>query len=103
MMISKKNLSLLTLLMILAVSSAGCEVVGGIFKAGMWVGVIMVALILVVVFWIMGKMRRRRASAGPCSAVRGSRARARLAAPCPGAAKTSPIRVAPSDRARMGR
>ena len=59
MMISKKNLSLLTLLVILAVSSSGCEVVGGIFKAGMWVGVIMVALILVVVFWIMGKMRRR--------------------------------------------
>ena len=57
-MISKKNLSLLTLLMILAISSAGCEVVGGIFKAGMWVGVIMVALILVVIFWIMGKMRR---------------------------------------------
>ncbi len=57
-MISKKNLSLLTLLVILAVSSAGCEVVGGIFKAGMWVGVISVALILVVIFWIMGKMRR---------------------------------------------
>lgn len=58
-MISKKNLSLLTLLVILAVSSAGCEVVGGIFKAGMWVGVIMVALILIVIFWIMGKVRRR--------------------------------------------
>jgi len=58
MTISKKNLSLLTLLMILAVSSAGCEVVGGIFKAGIWVGVIMVALILVAVFWIMGKVRR---------------------------------------------
>jgi hypothetical protein len=58
MMISKKNLSLLTLLTILAVSSAGCEVVGGIFKAGMWVGVIIVALILVVLFWIMGKVRR---------------------------------------------
>ena len=57
-MISKKKLSLLTLLVILAVSSAGCEVVGGIFKAGMWVGVIMVALILVVIFWIMGKVRR---------------------------------------------
>ena len=57
-MVSKKNLSLLTLLVILAVSSAGCEVVGGIFKAGMWVGVIMVALILVVIFWIMGKVRR---------------------------------------------
>ena len=58
MNISKKNLSLLTLLMILAVSSAGCEVIGGIFKAGMWVGVIMTALIIVVVFWIIGKVRR---------------------------------------------
>lgn len=58
-MISTKNLSLLTLLMILAVSSSGCEVVGGIFKAGMWVGVIMVALILVVIFWIMGRVRGR--------------------------------------------
>ena len=58
MTISKKNLSLLTLLMILAVSSAGCEVIGGIFKAGMWVGVIMAALIIVVVFWILGKVRR---------------------------------------------
>jgi hypothetical protein len=59
MMISNRNLSLLTLLMILAVSSSGCEVVGGIFKAGLWVGVIMVALILVVIFWIVGKMRSR--------------------------------------------
>lgn len=58
-MISKKHLSLLMLLAIVAVSSTGCEVVGGIFKAGMWVGVIMVALILIVVFWIAGKMRRR--------------------------------------------
>ena len=57
-MISKKNLSLLMLLMIVAVSSSGCEVIGGIFKAGMWVGVILVALILIVVFWIAGKMRR---------------------------------------------
>ena len=57
-MISNKNLSLLTLLMILAVSSAGCDVVGGIFKAGMWVGIIMIAVILMVIFWIVGKMRR---------------------------------------------
>ena len=58
-MISKKHLSLLVLLTIVAISSSGCEVVGGIFKAGMWVGVIMVALILIVVFWIAGKMRSR--------------------------------------------
>lgn len=58
MTLTKQNLSLLLLLTIVAVSSSGCEVIGGIFKAGMWVGVIMVAVILLAVFWIVGKMRR---------------------------------------------
>ena len=46
------------LLVLVALASGGCELAGDIFKAGMWVGVIMVALILVVIFWIMGKVRR---------------------------------------------
>ena len=58
MTLTKQKLSLLLLLTIVAVSSSGCEVIGGIFKAGMWVGVIMVAVILLAVFWIVGKMRR---------------------------------------------
>ena len=52
------NLSLLALLLVLAVSSAGCEVVEGIFKAGLWVGVILVTLVVVAILWIVGKMRR---------------------------------------------
>jgi hypothetical protein len=32
---------------LLAVMAAGCEVVGGIFKAGFWVGIVLAALIVV--------------------------------------------------------
>ena len=37
----------------------GCEVVGGIFKAGMFVGILMVVLVVGVVFFLVGKMRKR--------------------------------------------
>jgi len=54
---TRKNLALLVVLLALLVPSAGCEIIGGIFKAGLWVGAIMVALVVLVVFWIVGKMR----------------------------------------------
>lgn len=37
----------------------GCEIVGGIFKAGMFVGILMVVLVVGVVFFLVGKMRKR--------------------------------------------
>lgn len=59
MTLTRQNLSLLALLVVLAVSSAGCEVVEGIFKAGLWVGAILVAIVVVAILWIVGKLRRR--------------------------------------------
>ena len=35
------------LIVLLAVTVAGCEVVGGIFKAGVWVGIVIAAVIVV--------------------------------------------------------
>jgi hypothetical protein len=32
--------------LLLALASAGCEVVGGIFKAGVWVGVIVAVIVV---------------------------------------------------------
>ena len=58
MTLTKQNLALLTLLMVLSVSSAGCEVVEGIFKAGLWVGIILVTVLVVAVLWLLGKLRR---------------------------------------------
>jgi len=38
-------------------SLQGCAIVGGIFKAGVWVGIVVVVLVLAVVFWIASKLR----------------------------------------------
>jgi len=47
----------LYLVLLVAMASAGCEVVEGIFRAGVWVGVIMVVLVLALVGWIATKLR----------------------------------------------
>jgi uncharacterized membrane protein YkvI len=47
----------LPLLMLATIPLAGCELVGDIFKAGMWVGVVFVVLIVGLVGFIASKMR----------------------------------------------
>lgn len=47
----------LLLVLLLALASAGCELAGDIFQAGIWVGVIMVALAVGLVLWLIGKVR----------------------------------------------
>ena len=39
--------SRLLLVVLLAVSVTGCEVVGGIFKAGFWVGIVIAAIVVI--------------------------------------------------------
>jgi hypothetical protein len=43
--------------LVLAMASAGCELIEGVFRAGVWVGVLMVVLVLGIVGWIATKMR----------------------------------------------
>ena len=52
-----KNLPLSQLLIfaLLATTLTGCELVGDIFEAGIWVGVIVVVLVIVFIFWIIRK------------------------------------------------
>lgn len=47
----------LLLVMLLAIVTAGCELAGDIFQAGLWVGVILVVLAVGVVLWLVGKVR----------------------------------------------
>lgn len=35
-----------------------CEVVGGIFKAGMWTGIIVVVLVIVLIIWLISRASR---------------------------------------------
>ncbi len=50
-----KKYSLLPLLAIL-VSLSSCEVIGGIFKAGVWAGVLMVVVVVGLVIFILAKL-----------------------------------------------
>ena len=48
---------LLALLVVSAMTLTGCEVIGGIFKAGVWTGVLAVAIVLVAIGFIAAKIR----------------------------------------------
>ena len=55
----KKNKGLLlTLLTLITFTISSCEVIGDIFKAGVWVGILIVVVIVGVIFWLIGKARR---------------------------------------------
>jgi hypothetical protein len=56
--VASSNVLRILLIVLLAVSAAGCELIGGIFKAGVWVGAIGVVLIVVLIVVVVGKMRR---------------------------------------------
>ena len=50
-----KRYSLFPLLALL-VSLSSCEVIGGIFKAGMWTGVILVVVVVGLVIFLLAKL-----------------------------------------------
>lgn len=54
----KKNLLLATIVALSVVLFPGCDAIAGIFKAGMWVGVIVVVVIIALVLWLIGKARK---------------------------------------------
>lgn len=54
----KNNGILLAALFFLITTMSSCEIIGGIFKAGVWVGVLLVVLVVGIIFWIIGKTRK---------------------------------------------
>jgi len=53
----RKLYSLTAILVITLLSS--CELVGDIFEAGAWTGIILVVIIVAVIFWLFSKFRGR--------------------------------------------
>lgn len=47
----------LTLLVVSTMMLVGCELVGDIFEAGVWMGVILVILVVGLVVWLFSKVR----------------------------------------------
>ena len=56
-MVRTSTLSRISLLVILGMTAAGCEVVGGIFKAGIWVGALGVIAVVVLLVVVVRKMK----------------------------------------------
>ncbi|GAA4356804.1 hypothetical protein GCM10023185_20960 [Hymenobacter saemangeumensis] len=51
--------SLFLLLGLLTLTLTSCDAIGSIFKAGAYTGIIAVVIILLLVFWLLNKIRRR--------------------------------------------
>jgi hypothetical protein len=43
--------------LVVAMSLSSCEVIGGIFKAGIWVGILLVVLVVGLILWLVGRGR----------------------------------------------
>jgi hypothetical protein len=52
-------LSRISLVILAGIALSGCEVVGGIFKAGMAVGVFLVIAVIVLIAFVVSKARKR--------------------------------------------
>ena len=51
-----KKYSSLAIIAILATTLTSCELVEGIFKAGVWTGIIIVVIVLVLIIWLIAKI-----------------------------------------------
>lgn len=57
---TKQTFSVLSIMTMAATLLSGCEVIGGIFKAGLWAGIIVVVIVVAIVIWIIRKFFSRR-------------------------------------------
>ena len=54
--IDMKKILPLGIIALLCTTLTSCEVIGGIFKAGVWSGIIVVVVVLALVIWILSKL-----------------------------------------------
>ncbi|HYE55624.1 MAG TPA: hypothetical protein VD996_12300 [Chitinophagaceae bacterium] len=54
----KKNAVIYACLFLVLSSLSSCELIADIFKAGIWVGIILVVAIIILILWLIGKFRR---------------------------------------------
>lgn len=56
-MLTTRAVPHLLLVLFLAFAVSGCELAGGIFKAGFWTAIVLVALVAVGLMFLVAKMR----------------------------------------------
>lgn len=55
---NKNKLNLIPILIMLVLALSSCEAIGAIFKAGIWVGIVVVVIILIIIFWVIRKFSK---------------------------------------------
>lgn len=56
---NKFNFSKIVFLMaLITVTLSSCEAIAGIFKAGVWFGVIGIIVVIAIIFWLINKARK---------------------------------------------
>jgi hypothetical protein len=52
------NKTKLSFLVFLSLLLSSCNAIAGIFKAGMWVGIIGVVILVALILWLIGKAKK---------------------------------------------
>ncbi len=55
---NRLSASLIAILAFFTITLTSCEAIGGIFKAGMWTGVIGIVIVVALVLWLIGRSRK---------------------------------------------
>jgi len=53
----KHSSNLFVFLLLFTVALSGCEVIGDIFKAGVWTGVLLVILVIGIIVWLITRSK----------------------------------------------
>lgn len=56
----KKNLFNVGLFFLVLTVFSGCDLIGGVYRLGVWSGIIMVVLLVVLVFYLINKINKRK-------------------------------------------
>lgn len=55
---NKTSLALCATLLVLLTGLSSCAAIGGIFKAGIWTGIIGVVIVVALILWLISKSRK---------------------------------------------
>jgi len=53
------NIYAIVVLFSLTITFSSCAAIAGIFKAGVWTGIIFVVVIIAIIIWIISRMTRK--------------------------------------------
>ena len=56
---NKSKLMLFSVILAAIISLSSCAAIGTIFKAGVWVGIVGIVIVVIIIFWIIRKFSNK--------------------------------------------